>query len=248
MFALALVPTAVAAGAWTQPEGQGQAIVKYEDMRAKDGFDLSSEKQALPDKRRDAALGLFAEYGLTDRLTLQLKADWQSGEDAFVDYNGRGPVELGVTWQAWRNDHNAVSLYAGYAEAGEGRNAGYAAPGIGGRDWEVRASAGRSLKTAALFGLDSAFVEVQAARRMRNDLPDETRADLTMGGRFGGHWMALGQVFGGAADGGARWASVEGSIVRDLGKWSLQAGWRQTLVGRETPISRGFTVAVWRRF
>ncbi|QYC11745.1 hypothetical protein [Brevundimonas nasdae] len=237
-----------AAGAWTQPKGQGQVIVKYEDMRADEGFDPSGDTLSLLARRRDAAVGLFAEYGLTDRLTLQLKADWQSGEDAFVDYEGRGPVELGLTWKAWRDDHNAVSLYAGYAEAGEGRNAGYAAPGVGGHDWEMRVSAGRSLKAGDRLGLDSAFVEVQAARRLRSDLPDETRADFTVGGRFGGHWMVMGQAFGGAADGGARWASIEGSLVRDLGEWSVQAGWRETVAGRETPIARGFTLAIWRRF
>ncbi|MBA3049587.1 MAG: hypothetical protein FP822_08495, partial [Brevundimonas sp.] len=74
---------------------------------------------------------MFLEYGLTDRLTVQFKGDWQSGEDAFVEYEGRGPLEIGVTWQAWRDDRTAVSLYAGYADGGEGRNAGYAAPGVG---------------------------------------------------------------------------------------------------------------------
>ena len=68
------------------------------------------------------------------------------------------------------------------------------------------------------------------------------------GARFGGGWMALGQVYGGAADGGARWLSVEASAVRDLGRWSLQAGWRQTVAGRQTPAAHGPTVAIWRRF
>ena len=47
---------------------------------------------------------------------------------------------------------------------------------------------------------------------------------------------------------GARWLSMETSVVRRLGDWSLQAGWRQTAAGRETPISGGPVVAVWRRF
>ena len=66
-------------------------------MRAETGFDPSGEEQPLGADRTDTTLGLFAEYGLTDRLTLQLKADWQQGEDAFVDYEGRGPVEIGAT-------------------------------------------------------------------------------------------------------------------------------------------------------
>lgn len=237
------------AGAWVQPEGRGQAIVKFEDMRASNGLDPTGATAPLPEERRDASLGLFAEYGLTDVLTMQLKADWQDGQDAFVDYEGRGPVELGLTWQAYRDDANAVSLYAGYASGGEGRNAGYASPGAGKHDWEVRGSVGRSMAGPS-DGLwpDHMFVEVQAARRLRDGLPDETRLDATVGGRFGNGWMALGQAYGGAADAGARWLSVEASLVRDFGDWSIQAGWRQTVAGRETPLARGPVLAIWRRF
>ncbi|NBB63691.1 hypothetical protein GVN18_30980 [Pseudomonas sp. ODNR1LW] len=218
-------------------------------MTADEGFDPVGDIQPLAAPRKDRTVGLFAEYGLNDRLTLQLKADWQQGQDAFVDYEGRGPIEVGATWQVWRDDHNAVSLYGGYALAGEGRNAGYAAPGVGEHDWEARLSAGRSLGAVGrVWGMDGAFVEVQAARRLRDGLPHETRVDATVGGRIGKDWLVLGQVFGGAADGGARWVSAETSLTRDFGDWSLQVGWRQTAAGRETPVARGPVVAIWRRF
>ena len=32
----------------------------------------------------------IAEYGLTERLTLQMKGEWQQGRDAYVDFDGRG--------------------------------------------------------------------------------------------------------------------------------------------------------------
>lgn len=242
------------AGAWTQPKGQGQVIVKGAVMGADEGYDTAGELRPLPAEREDRDVEIFAEYGLTDRLTLQFKGDWQSGEDAFVDYEGRGPTEIGVTWQAWRDDRTAVSLYAGYAQAGAGRNAGYAAPGLGDRDWELRGSVGRSLGGpgsgwVGRLAPDRSFVELQAARRMRDGLPDETRIDATLGTHLGDEWMVLGQAFGGATDGGgARWLSVETSVVRDLGDWSLQAGWRQTVAGRETPASEGPVIALWRRF
>ena len=250
MLALgALAPAQAFAGAWVQPKGKGQAIVKYERLSADSGFDASGEERDLPGERRDAALVLFAEYGASDRLTLQLKADWQDGEDAFVDYNGRGPIEIGATWQVWRDDRNAVSLYGGYAQAGEGRNAGYAQPGVGEHDWEARVSVGRSLgEMGARWGMDGSFIELQAARRLRDGLPDETRIDATAGARIGRDWMVLGQAFGGAADGGARWLSLETSVVRDFGGWSVQAGWRQTVAGREAAIARGPVLALWRRF
>ncbi len=250
---LAAAASSAEASAWAQKKGQGQVIAKAEAMRATRGYDSTGTARPLPAPREDLATGMLAEYGLTDRLTLQLKGDWQSGEDAFVDYSGRGPVEVGVTWQAWRDDHGAVSLYAGYAVAGEGRNAGYAAPGVGEQDWEVRVSAGRGFgapaAVAGRWGADRMFVEIQAARRMRDGLPDEVRADLTLGAHFGEDWMMLAQAFGGVTDDdGARWLSAETSVVRHLGRWSLQAGWRRTVAGRETPLAEGPILAVWRRF
>lgn len=239
----------VIAGPWTQPKGQGQAIVKFEAMNAERGFDPDGVLADLPADRRDTALGVFVEYGLTDRLTVQFKGDWQSGEDAFVDYEGRGPVEIGVIWQAWRDERTGVSLYAGYADGGEGRNAGYAAPGVGDSDWEVRASVGRSFGNAGRWGPRGSFVDLQAARRMRQGLPDETRIDATFGAHLGEDWMLLAQAFGGQADqDGPRWLSLEASIVRDFGDWSVQAGWRETVAGRETPESGGPVIALWRRF
>ena len=230
-------------------KGQGQAIAKFERLEADSGLDPSGAEAPLPAERRDSAVAIFSEYGLTDRLTLQVKAEWQSGEDAFLDYEGRGPIEAGLTWQVHRDDANAVSAYVGYTQAGVGRNAGYALPGVGERDWEVRVSAGRSLPGfGGALGPDALFVEVQTARRLRDQLPDETRLDATMGALFGDRWIVLGQAYGGAADAGARWLSLEASLVRDVGDWSVQAGWRQTVAGRETPIAAGPVLAVWRRF
>ena len=248
-MALLATATSAAAGTWTQPKGDGQIILKYEAMRADRGFDMDGSLADLPAERRDTVVGVFAEYGLTDRLTLQFKGDWQTGEDAFVDYEGRGPLEIGLTWQAWRDDRTAVSLYAGYADGGEGRNAGYAPPGVGDDDWEVRASVGRSFGGSGRWGASGSFIDLQAARRMRGGLPDETRIDATVGAHLGDDWMVLAQAFGGQADdGGPRWLSVEASVVRNFGDWSFQAGWRQAVAGQETPESGGPVIAVWRRF
>jgi hypothetical protein len=61
--------------------------------------------------------------------------------------------------------------------------------------------------------------------------------------------MIIGQAFGGQADnGGPRWLSVEASVVREMGDWSLQSCWRQAVAGSETPESDGPVVALMRRF
>lgn len=253
---LAMAPAANA-GAWTQAKGKTQVIVKYEAIRADEGFDPDGRRVPLMAERTDISAGVFVEYGVTDRLTLQLKGDWQDGEDQFVDFQGRGPLEVAVVWQAWRNDRGAVSLQAGYSSPGEGRNAGYEAPGQGSGDWEVRVSGGWSFggkkKSAKrwrmLLSPDRSFVELQLARRMRAGLADETRADLTIGRHFGDNWMILNQTYAGRIEGGAsQWVQSETSIVRRFGPWSVQAGWRATTAGRETPAGSGPVVGVWRRF
>ena len=69
------------AGPWTRPAGEGLAIIKYEDMAADQGFDPDGSLADLPAERRERSVGVFAEYGLTERLTVQFKGDWQQGED-----------------------------------------------------------------------------------------------------------------------------------------------------------------------
>lgn len=246
---LAGAGTPAVAGAWNLPKGQGQAIVKHEDMRADESF-VAGGRIDLPADRVDRAASVLIEYGLTDRLTLQVKGEWQSGRDDYADYEGRGPIEIGARWQAYRDEANVVAVYAGYARAGEGRNAGYAPPGAGDSDWEMRLLAGRSIDgSGAKWMPQRSFVEGQVARRWRQGLPDEVRLDVTAGAHISENWMLMAQGFGGAVDGdGARWLSVEVTAVRDSGAWSLQAGWRQAVAGRDTPVAGGPIIGVWRRF
>jgi hypothetical protein len=250
LAALAAAAPAMA-GPWTMPKGDGQIIVKFEEMRATQGYDPDGVLTPLPAERRDTVVSVFAEYGLTSRLTLQLKGDWQSGEDYFVDFEGRGPLEVGVNWQVWRDDRTAVALYGGVADGGEGRNAGYAMPGMGGQDWEVRVAVGRSFGPVGWLnnGSTGGFATLEVARRTRSGLPDETRLDATLGAHFGDNWMLLSQAYAGEADdGGPRWVSVESSVVRRFGNWNAQVGWRTTLTGRETADASGLVIGVWRRF
>lgn len=209
-------------------------------MTANEVFTPTGGRAASPGRQLDQAASVFVEHGLTDRVTVQLKGEWQSGEAPFVDYQGRGPVELGVRVNLWRDDWSVLSVYVGHAWGGEGRNALYAPPGAGDGDWELRVLAGRSFARG--------FVEAQAARRIRDGLPDETRVDLTAGAEIRPNWTIMTQIFAGSTDEGPRWAHVETSVVRDLGRWSLQAGWRETVAGREIPAAGGPVVALWRRF
>ena len=227
-------------------DGEGLAILKYEDQKADTGFDPGGAERAI-DSRHDQTLSLYSEYGLTDRLTLQTKVAVTRGHDSFVDYSGRGPIELGLRYALLRTDRSAVSLYLGAAKDGVGRNAGYAAPGEGDTDLEARLLAGTSWQGR----LGQSFAELQVARLRRSGLADETRIDATLGLRPAPHWLLMAQAYAGQADSKpvrSRWLKQEISITRDLGAWSLQAGWRQAVSGRETPADHGPVLAVWRRF
>lgn len=198
-------------------------------------------------ERSDESVSLYVERGLTDRLTLQGKLGWTRGEDAFVAYEGRGPAELGLRYTVLRTDRSVVSLYAGAVLAGEGRNAGYAAPGAGTTDLETRLLAGRS----GTFRSRPVFAEAHLAWLDRSGLPDETHLDLTLGMESSPGWLMLTQVYAGEANSAAtspRWLKLEVSAVRRFGDWRLQAGWRESVAGRESPVERGPVLAVWRSF
>jgi hypothetical protein len=137
-----------------------------------------------------------------------------------------------------------VAAYLGAVAAGEGRNVGYAPPGEGGTDAEVRLLAGRSIEVLDRAG----FVEAQVARLVRSELPDETRLDLTAGIDASPDWLLLGQVYAGWTDAEPSWVKVEASIVRRLGDWSLQAGWRVSAAGKAGPAEEGPVLGLWRRF
>lgn len=220
-------------------------IVKYERATADQGYDPDGGLTPIG-PRRDEVLSVFVERGLTPRLTLQAKAGATRGQDPWVDYSGRGPIEVGLRWTAQRGPRSSLAVYLGAGEAGVGRNAGYAAPGKGSLDLEARVLYGRS----AVWRGREVFVDLEAARLKREGLADETRMDATLGFRPARSWLLLAQTYAGRADRDeldARWIKAELSVARAFGDWSLQAGWRDTVSGRETTRDRGVVLAVWRR-
>lgn len=177
-------------------------------------------------------------------MTLQGKLAWSRGEEAGVGYEGRGPAELGLRIAVIDTGRTVVSVYGGAVIAGDGRNVGYAPPGEGGVDYELRLLAGRSFTVRGR----QAFAEAQVARLQRADLFDETRLDLTVGYAPSPRWLLLAQTYGGVTDAEPAWLKLEASAVGRYGDWSLQAGWRASVAGRAGPVEDGPVIALWRRF
>lgn len=225
--------------------GRTQLIAKYERTDADQGFDPDGALVSI-DPRRDEMLSVFVEHGLTPRLTLQGKVGVTRGRDRWADYEGRGPVEAGVRWTLRRDDRSSLALYVGAGEAGAGRNAGYATAGQGSLDLEARVLYGRS----GVWRGREVFVDLQAARLKRQGLADETRLDTTLGVRPDRRWLVLAQTYAGKTDRGvvaARWVKGEVSVVRAVGDWRVQLGWRDTISGREVTRDRGLLLSLWRR-
>jgi hypothetical protein len=227
-------------------DGETQAILKYEIDDADEMFDENGVIVPFFEQH-DESLSLFVEHGLTDRITVQGKLGWVRGDDPFNDYEGRGPIDLGARYSLLKGKRTVVSIYGGATFAGEGRAAAYTPAGQGNVDLEARLLAGRSgtLWKRHLFG------EVQLARLVREDLPDETRIETTVGWHPANGWLLLLQNYAGRADAdpvAPMWLKVETSVVRDLGPWRLQAGWRSTALGVEMPNQHGPVLALWRRF
>ncbi|WP_419251650.1 hypothetical protein ACN2C6_09845 [Caulobacter sp. ErkDOM-YI] len=234
------------AGAWPMSKGQTQVIAKVERQSADQAFDADGAVQD-PGRREDETASLFIEHGVTDRLTLQAKAGLTRGRDPFVRYEGRGPVELGLRYAVLKRPRTVAAIYIGAAEPGVGRNAGYAAPGQGEVDLEARLLLGRSVTTRR----GEIFSDLQLARLRRSGLADETRMDATLGFRPTRNWLVMAQTYAGEADARPRkssWVKAELSVVRGFGAWSVQAGWRQTLAGREIARDRGAVLGIWRGF
>ena len=234
------------AGAWPIAPGQTQAILKLEHQAAGEGLDLGSATVPIP-YRRENNLSVFFEHGLTSRFTLQGKLGLVEGVDGPIRYSGRGPFELGLRGVLWRRGDAVASLYLGGVVAGAGVNALYAGPGAGKGDVEARLLVGASRR---LFGRP-AYEEVQIAALKRRDLPNETRMDTTVGVDLSPRWTVMLQSYSGmayTAGANPRWLKGEVSLVRRLGPWRLQAGWRSVLAGRETSKDTGPVLAIWKTF
>jgi hypothetical protein len=112
---------------------------------------------------------------------------------------------------------------------------------------EVRLLAGR---TGRLFGR-AVLLEGQWAQRISMRQVQQTRLDLTFGVGLPGGLNSLTQVYSGRVRSGgvsADWVKLDQTLVRPIGPWSLQVGWRRTLAGHNLPATSGPIIGLWKRF
>ncbi|WP_300529403.1 hypothetical protein [Maricaulis sp.] len=218
-----------------------------------DGFwDAERERQDDGYFYKDE-FALYAEFGLTDQLTLIGRAAWQTveqvSEDGYDSAQGLAASELGVRRLFWSGERDVVSLQAGMLIPGPGENVSNQPLGEGERAYELRALWGRSLA-------QNRFWDIQLAHRWRGgrDL-DEARLDLTFGFQARPRWQVLAQTFSVWSVEPARAGAPEFdqhklqlSLRRPWGEVDVQVGGFLTPAGRNSLDERAVFLSVWRRF
>ena len=248
---LAFAPAAAFAGAWTQPEGDGQIIVSiygWSGAGAPYGGTAASES-------RIEAQTMF-EYGLYERLTLfgEISGERYSLSAPAQDiYKGLDYSSLGLRGRVWSDDASVFSLEASGYVPGARDPLRPAQAGDTGGAAEIRALAGHNL----VIGSMPAFVDAEAGFRLRSaGPPDEWRGDLTLGARPWPRMTVLLQSFNTISAGAGGAALFRLAVRQPRGEPGLCArlalvvtgGAFATLATVNANTQRGAVIAVWRKF
>lgn len=243
------------AGAWTQEEGTGQAIVTGLYSEADAAFDHDGHAATRPEFEK-GAVAILVEYGLTDSFTLLGEGEFGAEREGDLPFArpALSHVGIGGRLRLYEADGFVASgqISARVEDAFGAADAavdtfGWDAPQI-----EARALAGYGFT----LGDYPAFVDAQAAYRYRvGDGADEVKLDLTFGIRPWSNILLLAQGFATFSAGGGEdvetyaYHKAQLSVVYDVNEqWSVQAGGFATLAGTNAIKERGLITALWYSF
>lgn len=249
---LFLIPSVAAAAAWPQAPGETQVIVSYEPATADQQFDVHGKAIVPLGSWRQNDFSIYADYGVTQRLSLTAKINFQDYKTVSTRFSGLGSVEVGGRWAVHKGDDYVLAFGASVEGLGKGRRSTFDAPTAkAGTDYDFRGYLGKSFK----FGGADAFVNIEAARHLRQYDADQWRIDTTLGLKPSPRWMVLAQSFAGQTDkvagSQAKWNNLELSAVRSFGphqETSLQLGLRRTVSGRNVPRAAAVVLSLWKSF
>lgn len=247
-------PCAAFAGAWTLPEGSGQAVVTATTSTASSGFD-GSRLTPAPRYNKSELQGLI-EYGVTDRLTVigapgLQHVDIESPTDA--RRTGLGYTELGGRYRLLQTDSWVLSGQATLQVPGTNDTSNPAAIGYTGVETDIRGLIGYGFALRAM----PAFVDLEVAQHFRAGAPpNELRADATFGLRVAPQWLLLAQSFNVISEGAgtAPFASYDyyklqlSAVYSLTASLSLQLGAFTTYAGRNALQENGMIAGAWYRY
>ncbi|MGL4240617.1 MAG: hypothetical protein ACRCTI_05835 [Beijerinckiaceae bacterium] len=256
ILALAFLrPSPGLAGAWLQPEGQGQIIFNPTVMVSGARFDGRGREQKT-DRFVKQDSRTLVEYGLAKDVTLVLQLSNRAEGYPIAGDSQRintAAIGGGARVALWRSDRMIVSAQVtgsmGYERS---------LPALD-RRFGARSEADARLLAGYSFELGGwpAFVEAQAGYRWRSGrFADEALADVTFGFRPIDRLQILLQSFNAFATQGedasrrrSRQHKLQLSAVFDVTEnWSVQAGLFASVAGRNALREQGVLLGLWRKF
>jgi len=261
---LAGLVDAAGAAAWTQPAGQGLAIIKVDEYRSDTYWDRERHSQDTATYRK-FELNPYLEYGVTDRATVGanlfvLKVE-QEGSGSST---GLGDVELFGRYRLYSGGWDSLALqFLLKLPTGYDKNDAVAL-GAGQVDAEIRLLYGRGGTYGSAAGLRSWYYDVEAGLRKRYGEPtDELRLDWLAGWRPTPDWtfeikqeniLALARVSPPPGAAVSRWADydlhkISVSVLYQLSTHIAgNVGLTYDIAGRNAGQGIAPYLAIWRRF
>ena len=236
------------AGAFLQPAGEGQVIVKATAAQAGRVFDGSGRARRNPSWRK-SEIEAYVEYGLTEWATLIASPSlmyFHAPASRPATYAGLSESEIGAKLRLLLYGPAVFSAQATLRSSGAVLGGGNRAlAGRGGLRADARLLAGAGFDVYGFSG----FVDAQIG--YRTPLPGragEIHADLTAGIRPVERFLLMLQMFSTVSP-QFQSHKAQASGVYDVTKAiSVQLGVFATVAGRKAPLETGVVAALWVKF
>ncbi len=246
------VPAAALAGAWTWPEGTGQAILSLD--AGEGGFGGETGAGAARETRLETSLDV--EYGLRDGLTAFVQTGLENYAIAAPvadSYRGLDYSAAGLRARLFSSQSLVWSVQGTALVPGADEPLRPAQAGNTGFDSDWRTLVGSNF----VLGSWPSFLDASLGYHTRaGGPPDEWRADLTFAVHPREDVTIMAQSFNSVSNGSRaplfpaeQTMTVEPSLVYDFNKnWSAQLGMYTTVRAVNANRETGIVVALWRRF
>ncbi|MDE2579477.1 MAG: hypothetical protein KGL46_11770 [Hyphomicrobiales bacterium] len=239
------------AGAFLQPPGAGLVIAQFTFSEADRYFDAYGRVTPIRTWRK-FDLSTYAEYGLTDAITIMGSPDWFSfhAPAPTQSRTGAGAQEVGARVRLAQWGDNILSAQASARFLPGGRRAALFSDASHSVQADVRLLYGRN---TTLFER-AAFIDVQMGFRSSGAFGPQARLDMSYGWRVFKRVVLLLQAFSVVTPGkiGERFAlsqKAQASVLYDLtDKITLQIGAMIAPAGVRAPAERAVIAGVWTQF
>ncbi len=249
-------PAPAWAGAWPQPEGEGQIITSYFSTEADEAF--GPDGKVRPKTRyTKQEIASYAEYGWTKDTTLLAEIVYTKDDtDFFGEHHrqqGLSRAELGARYAIGTWQDTLFSVQALAALHGTSSGDDPASSRRGDIDGEIDITLGRSF---TLLGIEGFSDTVIGYRLRPGGRADEAKTNITLGIRPFSRTMLLlkSENFATVSGGHQTAADVTRnklglSLVREITPTiSLELGGMKTISGRNSLRETSLNLGLWYRF